>query len=76
MNQIRRNQIRSIAEQLTGLAGTIESIQEAEQDALDNTPENLQSGERYERGEAIVDDLESAASALEEAVELLTSAAE
>lgn len=49
---------------------------EEENDYLDNIPENMQSGERYETAENAVSSLEDAVSSLEEAMDSIASATE
>ena len=67
MNKQRR---ASISKALGYLDMALDMIRDAkyeEQDVLDNVPENLQSGDRYEEIENAVDSLEDAISSMEEA---------
>lgn len=52
----------------------IEHINDLEQDSIDNTPENLQNTERYERMEDIVDQLNEAVDCIGQAKDNLQEA--
>lgn len=82
MNKNRRKAIADIVtkveeivadtrEKLEELQTSIESVRDEEQDYLDNIPENLQGSERYETAEQAVDNLDSAASSIEELIDAL-----
>lgn len=69
MNRQRRKALQDIIDQL-------ETLLAEEEDYRDHFPENLQNSERYERTEAIcenlsgaVDEMEQAASDMEDAIE-------
>ena len=69
MNRQRRKALQDIIDQL-------ETLLAEEEDYRDNFPENLQNSERYERTEVIcenlsdaVDEMEQAASDIEDAIE-------
>lgn len=64
MNKDRRKRLRLIVDQGNQLLEDLRAIQEEEQDALDNIPENLQGTDRYT-------DMETAAELLEEAADNL-----
>lgn len=55
----------SRAERLGSLITELRNLSEEVRDQVDNTPDNLQSGERYERLEELADALESSLSELE-----------
>lgn len=71
MNMTRRNEIKSIAEELGALKERIEAVAQDEQDAYDNLPEGIQDSERGQNMEQAISDLEDAASNIEEAVDSL-----
>ena len=76
MNKTQRNQIEKWIDSLTEIKEGVESMQEEEQDKLDNMPENLQESERGEQMQNGIENLEAAASSLEEAIDSLESAQE
>lgn len=76
MNNIRRKSLNEIKDKIDDLRIDLEQLLEEEQDYLDNIPENMQSGERYEKAEDAVSALEEAVSSLEEAVDSIDTAVE
>ena len=58
MNKVRRKAIEKIADRLIELEMEFETLYDEESDYLDNIPENLQSGERYEMVEDTVFQME------------------
>ena len=60
MNNQRRKRINSIIEQLEILRGELVEINEEEQEALDNIPENMTEGERAERMNEASDNMNNA----------------
>jgi len=76
MNKTQRNQIEKWIDSLNEIKEGVESMQEDEQDKLDNMPENLQESERGEQMQNGIEDLEAAASSLEESIDFLMSATE
>jgi predicted nuclease with TOPRIM domain len=76
MNKTQRNQIEKWIDSLTEIKEGVESMQEEEQDKLDNMPENLQESERGEQMQNGIENLEAAASSLEEAIDSLNDATE
>lgn len=67
MNKKRRSSLESAKVLLTSAANIVERVTDQENDCMDNTPENLQETERFEK-------MEQAASFLEEAMEHIESA--
>lgn len=65
MNNERRKVISSLLEKLEDIQGSVESLQNEEQETYDNMPESLQGSEK---GQAV----EAAAAALQEAVDALS----
>ena len=76
MNNIRRNSLTDIKDRIESLKSDLETLLEEENDYLDNIPENMQGGERYEKAENAVSSLENAVSSLEEAMDDIESATE
>lgn len=76
MNKQRRKKLDSIHRRIVELSEEIQAVTQDEQDSLDNMPESLQEGERGQRMQDIVSDLESASDNLQEAAEILESVIE
>lgn len=76
MNNIRRKSLTDIKDRIESLKSDLETLLEEENDYLDNIPENMQGGERYEKAENAVSSLENAVSSLEEAMDDIESATE
>ena len=76
MNKKQRNQIEKWIDSINEIKDGVESMQEEEQDKLDNMPENLQESERGEQMQNGIKNLEAAASSLEEAIDNLNDATE
>lgn len=82
MNNDRRKEISRIIEEIESAVATakekleelqssIESVRDEEQECMDNMPENLQGSERYTTAEQAVDNLDNAASSIEELIEAI-----
>lgn len=71
MNMTRRNEIKSIIEDLGALKERIEAVGQDEQEAYDNLPEGIQDSERGQNMEQAISDLEDAASNIEDIVDTL-----
>lgn len=71
MNNERRKRIASALEQMEEVKSEIEQLAEEEREAYDNMPESLQESERGCAMEEAADNLDNAASSLEEAMEYL-----
>lgn len=76
MNKMRRKALQNIIAQLEGLKIDLEDLQQEEQEYLDNMPENMWGGERYERAEEVCSYIEDAIANIEEAVSNIDYAAE
>ena len=74
MNKARRIRLREVDKMLSESIRIIEHINDLEQDSIDNTPENLQNTERYERMEDIVDQLNEAVDCIGQAKDNLQEA--
>lgn len=75
MNNIRRDKLRTAANTIGRACSMVSAVLDEESDSLDNVPENLQGTERYENMEDAVDLLGDALEKLDEAKELILSAA-
>lgn len=67
MNKERRNALKNAMSYLDKAIEIITDVRDEEQDSMDNMPENLQGGERYETMEMAVESLEEAIDKIEEA---------
>ena len=76
MNKTQRNQIEKWIDSLTEIKEGVESMIEEENEKYENMPENLQDSERSEKMYEGIENLESASSSLEEAIDSLIDAAE
>lgn len=74
MNATRRKEIDSLIEQVNNIISKANLISESEQAAYDNLPESFQDSERGETMEDAIDNLETAITSLEEALEFLAAA--
>ena len=63
-------------EQIEELKNDLECLRDEEQEYLDNMPENMQSGEKYEKAENAIYEMEEAISNLEYALENIDNSAE
>lgn len=68
MNKDRREQLNKIHAAIEELKGQVEALRDDEQAAFDNIPENMQDSERAIRAMCIIDELDEAASHLDEAM--------
>lgn len=74
MNNKRRDSLKLAVQLLERASGYVSQALDAEQDCLDNMPENLQSSERYEKMEAAIDSLEAAIESIDSAKESIEDA--
>lgn len=74
MNKDRRKHINDIVEQLNILLLEIEDVKDEEQEAYDNLPESMQSGEKGEKMSDAVNNLEYAFDSLTEVIDYLGEA--
>ena len=61
MNNARRKEIEKRTSALDAIKERIEALQEEEQDAFDNLPESIHYGERGDKMQSAIDNLEYAA---------------
>lgn len=66
MNNDRRKRIEAVCSILEDARAELEALAEEEQEAHDNLPESIQSGEKGEAMDEAVSKLEDAASAVED----------
>lgn len=76
MNKQRRKDIEVLSSKLEDLKSEIENLQEEETGYLDNMPESFQGGEKGDKAQEAIDNLENAASSLQDVIDYLTSAVE
>lgn len=76
MNNKRRNAIAAIINKLEDLRQEIEMLQDEEQEAFDNRPENFQQSDAGQRCEEIISQMDDAMNNLEVSKDDLTSAIE
>jgi len=74
LNDKRRNSIREVINLLNSVESKIDVIRDAEEDSLDNMPENLQFSDRYENMERAVDSLNDALELVDQVKEKLDDA--
>ncbi|MGI6175785.1 MAG: hypothetical protein ACOYJC_06455 [Christensenellales bacterium] len=60
MNKERKNQIQQAVNLSVEAKDILDDVRQDEQDALDNTPENLQSSDRYYENESAIEALDDA----------------
>lgn len=76
MNKTDRKQIGEWIDKLEEIKSGIEGMQENEQEKLENLPEGIQFGERGDRMSAAIENLEYAASSIDEVIDYLNDAME
>lgn len=75
MNAKRRKKIEKLLfTQLEDIKTAIESIRDEEEEAYDNLPESLQDGERGDKMQEAMDNLENAASGIDDVLDYLNDA--
>lgn len=76
MNNNDRKKIQEWIDTLDQIREDVETMQNGEQDKLDNMPEGLQESERGEKMQEGIDNLESAIDSLRDAIDYLNDAME
>lgn len=71
MNADRRKRIAALTAELERIKEDIEALRDEEQEAFDNLPENFQEGERGERMETAIENLDYAADDAQECLDHL-----
>ena len=68
MNTTRRKALEDITEKLEDTKPDLEFLRDEEQDYIDNMPDNLHGGDKYEAAEQAVSNLDDAINSIEEAI--------
>ena len=68
MNNVRRKRLIELRDKLEDLKFELDELKDEENEAMENLPDNMQSGERYEAMEEAVYGNESAMDSVDEAV--------
>lgn len=76
MNKKRRMKLNEAVQHLEAAHDIVEWVLDEEEECLENTPENLQESDAYARREEIVDSLDTAKGALEDAQSSIEEAIE
>ena len=71
MNKERRKRIAHCIEELSNLREEVAEICSEEQDYMDNMPENMQDGRKYEESEEYTEALDDACDSIDEAIDSL-----
>ena len=74
MNAARRKAIAAVLSTVEVAISELETIRDSEQEAFDNMPEGLQSGERGEAAQTAIGSIEDSISNLESARDSLSDA--
>ena len=74
MNKTIRKRINELMEGLQSIRDEIEMIADQEQEKYDNLPESLQSSERGETLESVIESLQSGMGSIDEAIEYFEEA--
>ena len=74
MNNNRRARIQALINKLEDIKEDIDSIKEEEQEYYDNMPESIQAGERGDKAQEAIDNLDYAYSQIDEVREYLEEA--
>lgn len=76
MNKDRRARIQALINKLEDIKEDIDFIKDEEQEYYDNMPENFQMGEKGDKAQEAIDNLDYAYSSIDEVVEYLEEALE
>lgn len=76
MNKQRRKTLNEIYKKVAELRDWLEEVKDEEENYRDNIPENLQNSDRYGIAEEACDNLDSAISSLDEALDYIESASQ
>lgn len=74
MNKDRRAQIQKLIDKLYEIQGDIDFLKDEEQEYYDNMPESIQAGEKGDKAQEAVDNLDYAYSSIDEVIEYLEEA--
>jgi len=76
MNNQRRKDLTEIQNKIEELKTLLESVRESESDSFDSMPESFQYGERGEKSQNAIDNLDYAISSLDDSIESINQACE
>ena len=76
MNKDRRARIQALINKLEDIKEDIDFIKDEEQEYYDNMPESIQAGEKGDKAQEAVDNLDYAYSQIDEVIEYLEEALE
>lgn len=76
MNKERREQIKTLVDELENLKGQIEDLASEERDCYDAMPENFKCGDSGSQSEAAADALDNATNSIDETIGYLNEACE
>ncbi len=71
MNKVRRKQLQEVYNRIRTAREDLSDILSEEQQAFDNMPENLQETERGQESDEIIDCLDDAVGAMDDAIEMI-----
>lgn len=71
MNKVRRKQLQEVYNWIRTVREDLSDILSEEQQAFDNMPENLQETERGQESDEIIDCLDDAVGAMDDAIEMI-----
>ena len=74
MNKDRRARIQALINKLEDIKEDIDFIKDEEQEYYDNMPESIQAGEKGDKAQEAVDNLDYAYSQIDEVIEYLEGA--
>lgn len=74
INDTRREELKKASSLIGDASAIVERVKDEEQDSLDNIPENLQGGNRYQSMENAIDMLSDALDSMSEASEYIERA--
>lgn len=74
MNKDRRARIQALIDKLYEIQSDVDSIKDEEQEYYDNMPESIQCGERGDKAQEAIDNLDYAYSSFDEVIEYLEEA--
>lgn len=74
MNKDRRARIQALIDKLYDIQSDIDFIKEEEQEYYDNMPESIQYGEKGDKAQEAIDNLDYAYSQIDEVIEYLEEA--
>jgi putative heme iron utilization protein len=71
VNRDQRKKVQALAETLEGIKAELETLQEEEQDKVDNLPDNLQASSKADEFQEAADKFQEMVDGLEEVLSLM-----